>query len=182
MASKNTVLVSSFSVGAVLTFTNTTAQRSSIEQAISEREFTKTILNTVQEPIAILSAALRVQSANRAFFTMFNVSREETNECLLTELKHHTWDVPGLWQYLKDALAHPNQVPLEFDHDFPKVGRWTMLVSARPLLVKGRAEPLILLMLSDITEQKQAHEALRASETRFRTLFESMDEATVSST
>ena len=162
--------------GAVLTFTNNTAQRSSIEQAISEREFTKTILNTVQEPIAILSAALRVQSANRAFFTMFNVSREEANDCLLTELKHHTWNVPGLWKYLKEALSHPHQLPLEFDHEFPNVGSRTVLVSARPLVVQGRAEPLILVMLSDITEQKQAHEALRASETRFRTLFESMDE------
>ncbi len=163
-------------MGAVLTFTNITAQRASIEQAIHEREFTKTILNTVQEPIAILNAALHVQSANRAFFTMFDVSRDEVKDCLLTELKHHTWDVPGLWKYLKDAFSHSNQLPLEFDHDFPKVGRRTVLVHARPLVIDGHADPLILLMFSDITERKQALEALRASEARYRTLFESMDE------
>ena len=40
--------------GAVLTFTNVTAFRASTDQAIYEREFTKTILNTVTDPIVVL--------------------------------------------------------------------------------------------------------------------------------
>ena len=84
-------------LGAVLTFMNMTAFRASIEQAIYEREFTKAILNTVTEPLAVLDADLRMQTANRAFFTLFGISREETQGRRLTELKHHEWDTPGLW-------------------------------------------------------------------------------------
>jgi two-component system CheB/CheR fusion protein len=65
-------------VGAVLTVTNVTGFRASLEQAIHEREYTKTILNTVVEPLVVLDAELRVQTANRAFYAMFQVSREET--------------------------------------------------------------------------------------------------------
>jgi two-component system, chemotaxis family, CheB/CheR fusion protein len=56
--------------GAVLTFTNVTAFRASIDQAIYERECTKAILNTVADPLVVLSADQRVQSGNRAFYTM----------------------------------------------------------------------------------------------------------------
>ena len=58
-------------LGAVLTFTNVTAFRASIEQAIFEREYTKAILNTVVDPVVVLDAKLQVQTANRAFYTIF---------------------------------------------------------------------------------------------------------------
>ena len=62
--------------GALLSFTNVTAFRGSIEQAIYEREYTKTILNTVIGALVVLDADLRVQTANRAFFDLFGLSRE----------------------------------------------------------------------------------------------------------
>jgi hypothetical protein len=40
--------------GTVLTFTNVTAFRSSIDRAIHERECTKAILNAVAEPLVVL--------------------------------------------------------------------------------------------------------------------------------
>src|ERR1051326_9306325 len=61
--------------GAVLTFTNVTAFRASMDQAIYEREYTKAILNTVNYPLVLLDCELRVQTANRAFYAMLGVSR-----------------------------------------------------------------------------------------------------------
>ena len=57
----------------MLTLTNVTAFRASVEQAIHDREFTKAILNTVIEPLVVLDADLRVQTANRAFYAMFKI-------------------------------------------------------------------------------------------------------------
>src|SRR2546426_12305119 len=57
--------------GTVLTFTNVTAFRASIDQVIYERECTKAILNTVADPLVVLNADQQIQSGNRAFYTMF---------------------------------------------------------------------------------------------------------------
>src|SRR5580692_8349312 len=65
-------------LGAVLTFTNVTAFRASIEQAIYEREYTKGILNTVVDPVIVLDTKLQVRTANKAFYTIFGVSRDQT--------------------------------------------------------------------------------------------------------
>lgn len=46
--------------GTVLTFTNVTAFRASIDQAIYEREYAKTILNTVADPLVVLDGELHV--------------------------------------------------------------------------------------------------------------------------
>jgi two-component system CheB/CheR fusion protein len=50
--------------GVVITLTNVTAFRASIEQAIYEREYTKAILNTIAEPLVVLDDTLKVQTAN----------------------------------------------------------------------------------------------------------------------
>jgi two-component system CheB/CheR fusion protein len=72
--------------GGVLTFTNVTAFRASVEQAVYEREYTKTIVNAVMAPLVVLDETLRVQTANRAFYDWFGVSREKAQGLPLREL------------------------------------------------------------------------------------------------
>jgi PAS domain S-box-containing protein len=161
--------------GAVLAFTNVTAFRSSLGQAIYEREYTKTILNTVIDPLVVLGDGLQVQTANRAFYDWFGASREQTQGIPLSDLGDHSWKSSGLWSSLEATLYHNREFhTVEFEGAFPNVGRRAVLLDARRLARDGTA--LVLLAFRDITELKQAEKARRDSEIRFRTLFESMDE------
>ena len=106
--------------GTVLTLTNVTAFRASMEQAIYEREYTKAILNTVIGPLVVLDADLRVQTANRAFYAMFQVSRDETQGVPLYDLGNHDWNTPRLWTLLKETISDDSGFQtLEVEHDFP---------------------------------------------------------------
>jgi PAS domain S-box-containing protein len=161
--------------GAVLAFTNVTAFRSSLGQAIYEREYTKTILNTVIDPLVVLGDGLEVQTANRAFYDWFGASREQTQGVPLSDLGDHAWKASELWSSLNATLSHNREFrTVEFEGTFPSVGPRTVLLDARRLARDGTA--LVLLAFRDITDLKQAEKARRESEIRFRTLFESMDE------
>lgn len=160
--------------GAVLTFTNVTAFQASLGQAIYEREYTKTILNTVNDPLVVLGKGLQVQTANRAFYDWFDASRERTQGVPLSDLGDHDWKASGLWSSLQGTLSDNREFEtIEFEGNFP-IGRRTVLLDARRIARNGTA--LVLLAFRDITARKQAEQARWESETRFRTLFESMDE------
>src|SRR5215813_577870 len=89
----------------VLTFTNVTALRASIDQVMYERECTKAILNTVADPLVVLGADQRVQSGNRSFYTMFGVSPDETHGTPLYELGNRAFDSAPLRTQLQAAVA-----------------------------------------------------------------------------
>src|SRR5262249_38847860 len=91
--------------GTVLTFTNVTALRASIDQAIYEREFIKAIINTVADPLIVLSADQRIQSGNRAFYTMFGVSRDETQGVPIYELGNGVFELAPLRKQFKEIFA-----------------------------------------------------------------------------
>lgn len=156
--------------GAVLTLMNVTAFRESVKQAIDDREFTKAVLNTVWAPLVLVDADLRVQTANREFFRVFHVLREEALGTPLPDLKHHKWD-PQVWRPVKEILSdHRECQPLEVDHEFPTIGRRTMLIDARRFNQRGDTNEMILIVFQDITERKQAEVALRQQRAQFETL------------
>jgi signal transduction histidine kinase len=127
--------------GCVLTFTNVTAFRASIDQVIYERECTKAILNTVADPLVVLSGDQHIQSGNRAFYTMF-------------------FELASLRTQLNEMLAggHAFQ-PVEVDHVFPGEGQRTLILDARPLSLPGHSERRVLVTFRDITARKQPEAA-----------------------
>jgi two-component system CheB/CheR fusion protein len=146
---------------AVLTFTNVTAFRASIAQAIYEREYTKTILNTVAQPLVVLDIDLRVQTGNRAFYAMFGVSREATKGIPLFNLGNHKWKALTLWKSLTaNFLDNSEFKTVEVQGDFPVIGRRTVLFDACRLGRNGEA--MILVGMRDITERKRQEEKLES--------------------
>jgi transcriptional regulator with GAF, ATPase, and Fis domain len=127
--------------GTVLTFTNVTAFRASIDQVMYERECTKAILNTVADPLVVLGADQRIHLGNRAFYEMF-------------------LELASLHTQLKDMLSgsHAFQ-PFEVDHVFPGEGERTLSIDARPLSLPGHSERRILVTFRDITARRQAEAA-----------------------
>jgi PAS domain S-box-containing protein len=148
--------------GTVLTFTNVTAFRASIDQAIYEREFTKAILNTVADPLIVLSADHRIQTGNYAFYSMFGVSRDETQRLPLWELGNGVLELAPFRAHLKEMLAvGPEHQPVEVDNVFTVKGLRTLVVDAHPLSFPGHSERRILVTFRDVTERKQAEAGLR---------------------
>ena len=148
--------------GTVLTFTNVTAFRASIDQAIYEREFTKAILNTVADPLIVLSTDHRIQTGNYAFYSMFGVSRDETQGLPLWELGNGVLELARFRAQLKKMLAvGPAHQPVEVDNVFTVKGLRTLVVDAHPLSFPGHSERRILVTFRDVTERKQAEAGLR---------------------
>ena len=153
--------------GIVLTFTNVTAFRACLDQAVYERECTKAILNTVADPLVVLSADQRIQSGNRAFYTMFGVSRDETHDIPLSDVGNGAFGLAPLREQLAEVFAgSPTFQPVEVDGVITVNGRRTLTLDASLLCLPGHSERRILLTFHDITARKEAEAAkdLRSEE------------------
>ncbi len=121
--------------------------------------YAESIINAMREPLLVLDAELRVRSANRSFYQMFQVSPETIKNQFLYELGHGQWNISPLRALLENVL--PRQAAVEdfkVEHQFPHVGRKTMLFNARKLWREGNHTELILLVMEDITERHEAEQ------------------------
>ncbi|MCY2989231.1 MAG: PAS domain S-box protein, partial [Planctomycetota bacterium] len=124
------------------------------------QNYAQNIVDTVREPLLILDANLRVQSANRAFYQTFQVSPEETEGRLIYRLGNGQWDIPDLRTLLEDIVPKRSVFEdFELEHTFPTIGRRVMLLNARKLQA-GQHGELLVLAMEDVTARKRAEETL----------------------
>src|SRR5919206_2539326 len=131
----------------------------------------QSIVDTVREPLLVLDRDLRVVAASRSFFEVFGVERDETVGRPLHELGDRQWDLPDLRRLLEGVIPRSRAVEgLEVEHDFPDLGRRTMLLSARRLFRPDNNSTTLLLAIEDVTERRRVeHEReLRFGELRHR--------------
>jgi chemotaxis protein methyltransferase CheR len=112
------------------------------------------IVDTVREPLLVLDHNLRVVAASRSFYLAFRANRREVQGRLLYALGDGQWDIPQLRTALKTIIF--TEEPLEaFEvvHDFPSIGRRTMVLNARRIYRAGGKIHQILLSIEDVTER-----------------------------
>jgi two-component sensor histidine kinase len=131
----------------------------------------QSIVDTVREPLLVLDRDLCVVAANRSFFEVFQVGRDETIGRRLYELGDGQWDIPDLRHLLEAVIPRSAAIEgYEVEHAFPDLGRRTMLLNARKLFHPDNTSTTLLLAIEDVTERRRTeHEReLRFGELQHR--------------
>ncbi len=146
--------------GVVVNFIDISERKRMEEELRDAMTFAESVVETVHEPLLILTADLRVRSANPAFYEHFRVKPEGTLHRSVYELGNNQWDIPELRRLLEDVLPESRVIhDFEIEHEFEEIGRRVMLINARQIdHVK-----FVLVGIRDITERKRGERELRAA-------------------
>ena len=144
------------------------------------QKLAQAIVNTIPEPFLVLDNEIRVLAASRSFYEKFRVDPEQTRGHLLYSLGDGQWNIPALRILLETIIPEKTAMDgFEVEHDFPNLGRRTMLLNARKVLYDDSSLSTILLAFSDVTDRRaierekenllqQTEELLRQKDTLLR--------------
>jgi signal transduction histidine kinase len=136
-------------------------QKTSVEEI---ETYGRDIGDSIRQPLLILDTALRIRSANRAFYQTFQLSAEETENRHLYELGDCEWNIPALRTLLENIISTGSRLEdFELEQTFPVVGLRVMLLNARKLQTGHHGEWLVLAM-EDVTQRRRTEADLEATE------------------
>jgi two-component system CheB/CheR fusion protein len=157
--------------GAVLVLMEIDALKRSQLQIADARDYAEAITRSAPDPIVVLTADLRIEKANPAFYKFFEQAPQETEGRSIYELGTGQWNTPALRLPLEQIAADKRDLnDCTATLDFPRIGRRTVVLNAR--LLNGSGTAKILLTIRDLTQLLGFQIAIRRSELRYRRLFE----------
>jgi PAS domain S-box-containing protein len=118
-------------------------------------EYAENIVETVREPLVVLNSDLKILTANHSFYDTFKVTPEDTIGNFIYDVGNRQWDIPALRILFEEIL--PNETVFngyEVEHDFPGIGRKTILLNGREIFRESIGSRIILLAMEDITARK----------------------------
>jgi two-component system CheB/CheR fusion protein len=125
------------------------------------------IIETMHNPLLVLTANLQVRMGNDAFYQTFKLIHEEVEGRFIYDLGNNSWQIPALRENLNDLLLNKrNFRNFEVTHLFQGLGELVLEINAYRL-IKGvnSNEMLILLDFNNISELLKSNKALvRANE------------------
>ncbi|MFO7813950.1 MAG: CheR family methyltransferase, partial [Pelovirga sp.] len=120
--------------GAVITLIDIDRLKRSHEEIEKAHKHALRIVDTIKEPLLVLSPDLHILTANPSFYERFQVRPQETEGQLIYQLGAGQWDHQELRTLLEEILpksAKMDNFLVQFD--FPRLGPRSMLLSARKM-------------------------------------------------
>ena len=133
--------------GVVLTFTDIT-QRINAIAAQEALTIAENIVKTIQEPFIVLDANLKVITASNPFYREFRVTPEQTIGKPFYEFANRQWDIPELREVIDVILKRDDSIEdYKLVHNFPGIGKLTLLLNPRRFVGKSAESQMILLSM-----------------------------------
>jgi PAS domain-containing protein len=120
--------------------------------------YIKTVVDVLREPVVILDKKFKVLAANEAFYKLFQVEKKDTEGKVIYKLGNGQWDIVALRKLLEDILPKNTFFNgFEVKHDFPSIGRRTIILNARLIHSRDKVSselfpPLIMIAMEDVSE------------------------------
>ena len=145
--------------GAVVSLVDIDALKSALTEVGRARDFAAATLETVPLPVVVLDEALRVASANDAFYEAFRASPAATMGRPLLQLDEGPCGNADLGRRLRDALERglPFQ-DLELECDLPEDGHRTVVMSGRVIPEAPGGSRSLVVAIQDVTERRRVEE------------------------
>ncbi|HEX8202264.1 MAG TPA: PAS domain S-box protein, partial [Isosphaeraceae bacterium] len=160
-------------VGVVLVFRDVSERRRHERAAREALDHAGEIIESLREPFVVLDENLTIKTANASFYRTFHACRGETEGRFIHDLGNGQWDIPRLRELLGETIPRTISVQdFEVEHDFPVLGRRSMLLNARRFPPEGDHPNLVLLAIEDVTDRRRSDAAVQDSELRYRRLFQ----------
>ena len=137
--------------GVVMTFADTTALKRTESELQEARAFAENIIATIREPLLVLDGALRIVSASRSYYDIFQATPAETEGRLLYEIGQRQWEIPSLRRLLEEILHKSTSFEnFRVEYNSPSIGHKVLLLNARRIATQGHQPGLILLAMEEI--------------------------------
>ncbi len=160
-------------IGVVMVFRDVSEMRRkehSIEHALA---YADGILDTIRDPFVVLDADLRIRSASRSYYQVFDVKPGTIEGSLLYELGNGDWNIPHLRTMLEAVLESGEPFrDIEVDFACERSGRRRLLLNAQKVLRSGVEAELILLSIEDITTSWRSGVDFTDNRERYRVIVE----------
>ncbi len=146
--------------GVVITFIDITKRKEFERELLHAKDIAERVIDTVRNPMLVLSNDLRAEFSNKAFEQYFKLPSDDIRGLSVYDLDNGPWKNPHLREVLERILPDNRDFnDFEIEHTFDNGAVRSLIVSARRI---DHLE-LILLACEDVTERKQARQAIERS-------------------
>jgi len=115
------------------------------------------LIDTVRSSLVVLDENLRVRSANRSFYRLFQVQPAQTEGQLIYDLGNRQWDIPALRERLERIIPCDESIEdYEIEHDFEGIGRRSLVLNARQIQRPDHHAKFLLLAMDDVSAEREA--------------------------
>ncbi len=136
-------------------------------------DYADAIFESKHEALIILDNELRVRIANKGFYSLFNVTKKETEGVYFSELGNQQWNISEIGHQLQQMRQRQvNVFSREVSFALPGGELKNYLLNAQVLPLKKSRKILIMVAIHDFTEIMISEKRLRESEERFRLLIQ----------
>ncbi len=159
--------------GVVLVFRDVTQRRNEERRLYEAAEFTRSIVDTLGELVVVLDREMQVLHVNRAFSTTFQITDDRVMGRSIYQIDEGQWDVPEIRVLLNGALnATGLAAHIEIERQLNRVGRKSLRLTASRFAAGSDQNEAVLLVISDVTEERALEEESRRQNQHMRWFLE----------